>query len=284
VETPRPAAPGFSADGVDSIAGFTPRSIHEATASMQAALEFFHRTNDYRAVFLHMYYIITRNVQDEIESPSDPSNPIFLDPAWMSRLAGKFATLYYRSLRTFEKPASTERAWKLAHGLAIRKESTVLQDMILGITAHIKYDLAAAIAANLREHRDQEAPGALIARKRDHDNANTILRRSIREIKRTIPREYGGLRRQLHQSWFSLDELLAIAIVRYHREKVWWDALELIRCRDQQEVDRVMHRLDRESIRVAERLAGNRSVLVRTLRPFVADERRRDITVCTAMG
>lgn len=265
---------------VEALSDFTPRNIEQALAAMQTALRFFHRRNDYRAVFLHMYYIITRNVRDEIKRPTDPDRPLFLDPGWMSRLAGKFATLYFRSLKTFQGAADQERAWKLAHGMALEKRSTVLQDMVLGITAHIKYDLAVAIAANIRSHGDERRPGSLFVRKRDHDSANTLLKRSIQEIKRSVPREYGGGDRGLPLAGLPFDELLAISIVRYHREKVWWDAMELLSCKDAAGVDQVMQRLNEESVRVAERLAGASSFMVVVLRKLARGRRRRNITEC----
>jgi hypothetical protein len=270
---------GDDVASADGFADLSPRDIEEALAAMLTVLRHFRRTNDYRAVFLHMYYIITRNVRDEIAAPN-PDRPVFLDPAWMSRLAGKFATLYFRSLKALDRPGGRERAWKLAHGLAIEKRSSVLQDMVLGITAHIKYDLAVALADNIREHGDHLKPGTLLLRKHDHDSANTLLRRSIAEIKSVVPQEYGGGHRGLLIAGVPLDELLAIAIVRYHRERVWWDAMELLHCRDAETVGRVMRRMDEESLRVAERLAGGRSFMVRALRFFGGDQRRVDLGAC----
>lgn len=273
------AALGRDRAPAQSFADLSPRDIEEALAAMWTVLEHFRRADDYRAVFLHMYYIITRNVRDEIAAPN-PHHPVFLDPAWMSRLAGKFATLYFRSLEALDRPAGRERAWKLAHGLAVEKRSTVLQDMVLGITAHIKYDLAVALADNIREHRDHLESGMLLLRKHDHDSANTLLRRSIEEIKRVVPQEYGGGHRGLLIAGVPFDELLAIAIVRYHREKVWWDAMELLCCRDAAAVERVMRRMDEESLRVAQRLAGGRSFMVRALRFFGGEQRRVALGAC----
>jgi hypothetical protein len=258
------------------LAELSPQTIQEALECMETALRYFHQKSDFRAIFLRAYHIITKNVLQEIENPTDIDEPIFLDPAWMSRLAGKFATLYFRSLRTFEKPGPMENAWKLAHGMAIRKESTVLQDVVLGINAHIKYDLAAAICENLREHRDYLDPRLLSKRKRDHDQANTILRRSIQEIKTVIPRAYGGVIRHFGLGKLRLDEAVAIAIVRYHRERVWWDALELLWTSTENERDRVMEKLNVESARLADYIAGNRSLLIAAWRRGVKARRRQD--------
>src|SRR5262245_58674849 len=52
--------------------------------------------NDPRAVFADVYAVITRRVADCIRRPE--SGVQFLEPAWISRLAGFFAERYFIAL------------------------------------------------------------------------------------------------------------------------------------------------------------------------------------------
>lgn len=70
------------------------------------------------------------------------------------------------------------------------------QDLILGLDAHINYDLAYGIYLNLKEHNDQSNHLLLSRRKFDHDQVNNILVRCIPRITETLTRDYGGALRK----------------------------------------------------------------------------------------
>ena len=235
------------------IADQAPTTIEEALDAMDRALEHFHRHNDYRAIFLRAYRIITANVLLVIQGQRRGEPGVFSDPEWMSRLAGKFATLYFRSLRIFETP-DRGAAWKRAYILAAQKQTTVGEDLLLGINAHIKYDLAPAICWNLRETSGGDRPKVLAEKKGDHDRANRILHKSIDDIIRILPRDYGGMFRTLDALMLRLDRRLAISVVRHHREKVWWDALDLLRSSSANQTEAIMARLDADSDALAQKI------------------------------
>ncbi len=264
---------------IKRLASLTPTSIGEALDCMDEALEHFHRENDYRAVFLHAYRIITQNVSDVIEFDKGGPKGIFSDPAWLSSLAGHFATLYFRSLVTFERPPHREQAWKVAHGMAIDRTSTVVQDLLLGINAHIGYDLAQALHRNMVEHGDAGSSTRLDIRKSDHDQANLVLSRSIAEIWRVIPRQYGGLLRVADTLSLRTDRYFArVALVRY-RELAWWRARDLLIARDEREVEEVMMVMNRTSNGIAHTISGQRSSILRLCNQVGRWNRRRDYSL-----
>lgn len=257
------------------LAALSPTTIGEALVCMRKGLDHFHRREDWRAVFLHAYYIITRNVGDTIEEQGWRSDRLFCDPEWMSRLAGKFATLYFRSLTTFDRPVGEERAWKLAHGMAMERRSTVVQDMLLGINAHIGYDLAQALASNIREHGDEALAGRLALRKHDHDQANRILMRSIAEIWRVLPRAYGGLLPIIDALSLRLNRYVAREALRRYRERVWWHAVELLEASTREDTRAVLKAMNDESMRIAEAIALQRWPLLVRLNRLLARLRKR---------
>jgi hypothetical protein len=141
------------------IAAFRPQDIDEALDAMCAALDYFHRENDRRAVFLRAYYLITIAVHQAVHGRGPYSRRVFFDAGWIKRLAGKFASLYFQSLTTETRPG--ERAWKLAHRMAATGNTSVFQDMLLGLNAHINYDLAYGIYLNMKEFDDERDSGTI---------------------------------------------------------------------------------------------------------------------------
>ena len=109
-------------------------------------LAFFHEAHDRRAIFLRLYYMMTLEVHAAINGCGDyEGREVFMDPDWVRRLSGQFSSLYFKSL----KAPATERAWTLAYEVAARPGSSVVQNALLGINAHINFDLPRAIAENL---------------------------------------------------------------------------------------------------------------------------------------
>lgn len=241
--------------GLEDIAQFRPRTVEAALEAMQHALEYFHRTSDFRAVFLRAYYITTRNISRAIDQQKDFNNPIFFEPDWIRKLSGKFASLYFASLNTFNKDRQEERAWKVAHGMAADKRSSVVQDLLLGINAHINYDLPVALYQNLVEHDDGPDIISLAKRKFDHDQVNNILIRSFDDISITIPREYGGSMKAARVADLYIYESLTRLGLKHYRERVWWDGISLLSAESEEQRQLVMHKLNWESAKIAGTIA-----------------------------
>jgi hypothetical protein len=227
------------------ICTMSPRNADEALDCMSRGIAFFHEQDDFRAVFLTAYQVITEQMQGALHDPA-----FFCDPEWMSRVIGTFATFYFRSLQTFESGCDEEHAWKVAHGLAIRKHSTVLQDVLLGVNAHIKYDLPQALEVHLREQRGVDRE--LAFRRKDHERADLVLTRSISLLQQSIPRTYGGSLRVFDRSFLRLDALIASFIGPYHRRQVWVDAVGLARAQSDTERRRLVRKINNASGRTAE--------------------------------
>ena len=256
------------------IAQLRPHTIEAALEAMQHALEYFHRTSDFRAVFLRAYYITTRNISSAIHQQEDFDNPIFFEPDWIRRLSGKFAGLYFASLTTFDKDRQEERAWKVAHGMASDKRSSVVQDLLLGINAHINYDLPVALYQNFLEHDDGPDFISLAQRKFDHDQVNNILIHSFDDISVIIPREYGGSMKAADVLTGDIYEKFTHFGLRHYRERVWWDSMSLLSAKSEEQRRLVMHKLNWESAKIAGAIAGESSGWVRAINGVLRRLRR----------
>lgn len=239
------------------IARQQPRNLDEALRCMHTMLVRFHGHDDRRAVFLRLYYIMTLEVHAAVNGLGDyHGKTIFLDPGWIARLSGIFCGLYCSSLDTFARPPDTERAWKITHETAATDDSTVVQNALLGINAHINYDLAYAIARNLVEHDDLANPSAMVLRKFDHDQVNNLLLRSMPYIQDVLARDYGSGIALMDQVLGRLDEELSARQLKYYRERVWSDALAFAAVLDTAREGVVRDKLNWESYKVARALTG----------------------------
>ncbi|ATB37520.1 hypothetical protein CYFUS_002942 [Cystobacter fuscus] len=246
------------------IKAYRPKDIEDSLDAMRSALDYFHRENDQRAIFLRAYYLITTAIWQAVHQRGRYDRRIFFDPKWVDKLAGKFSLLYFQSLSTQERGG--ERAWKTAHRLAASNETSVFQDMLLGINAHINYDLAYGVYLNLEEHDDGRDHLLLPRRKFDHDQVNNVLINTIPQVETVLTRDYGGELQLMGELVGDLDEVLGELGIKYYRERVWWSAISFLSAQSPEELQLVHDRLDWESAQLAESLACEGTVLQRSLR------------------
>lgn len=248
------------------LAAQRPSDIDEALDRMSASLDVFHGRPDNRAIFLRVYHEMTWEVHDAVHGFGDyQGRSVFMDPAWVRRLSGRFASLYFRSLAgpgsDPGRPGS--QAWKVAHDVAREQDSTVLLNALLGINAHINYDLADAIAQNLdpMELRD---PSALQLRKFDHDQVNNLLVRSMGRIQDVLARDYAPVLGLGDRLLGRVDERLSEVGLTHYRAQVWGDAISYATARADDQTGRreelVRAKLDWESHRVAKQLRARRGL------------------------
>ena len=200
--------------------------IDEALDCMRHTLQRFHSAGDKRAIFLQLYYIMTLEVHAAIHGLGDyRGKQVFLDADWVRALSGKFATLYFKGLDTRgrEPDEGVERAWKAADTACRSFRSTVVQNALLGINAHINYDLPRAIAANLNPAELNDYP-TLQLREFDHDQVNNLLVRTLRPIQDVLARDYAPGIALIDNLLGNLDEQLSEAGLKYYRERVLSDA------------------------------------------------------------
>ena len=238
---------------IEEIAAYRPRNIDETLEAMRSALDFFHTHNDHRAIFLRMYYLITLEAHDALQGRGRYTHRLFFDPEWINHDAGNFSSLYFMSLSTEQRKG--ERAWKTAHRLAAGKDTSVLQDMLLGLNAHINYDLAYSIYVTMKQHDDGRDHLLMHRRKFDHDQVNNLLINCIPRIEEVITRDYGGEVLALGTLVGNLEHVLAGAGLKYYRDRIWWSALSFLATKTEAEVQLVRDRLDWESAQLAESLS-----------------------------
>ncbi|HSP79857.1 MAG TPA: DUF5995 family protein [Myxococcaceae bacterium] len=284
VHVPRqlPAEESGQVTEVPQLARFRPCNTDEALVCLRRALEFFYERQDDRAIFLRAYYVMTTEVNAAVHVRGDFTRQIFFDPEWVDQLAGKFARLYFESLAEPDG-GTVARAWRRAHDFACNERGSIILNLLLGINAHINYDLSCSLYENFRQYEDHRDHLLLSRRKFDHDQINNLLVRSNPKIQQCLTRDFGGGMRFFSSLAGTLDELLTITGLKHYRERVWWDSLSFLATEDEPERDLVRERLSWEAGKVADFITS-RNALHLSVRGLDGLLRRRRFGALTLEG
>jgi hypothetical protein len=238
----------------DEVAAQRPHDIDQALVAMRKTLDYYHAHHDKRAIFMRLYYIMTLEVHAAINGYGKYARkPIFIDPDWVRRLSGRFSTKYFESL-----PAGNRsRAWRYADRVAKNAHSTVVENALLGINAHINFDLPRAIGENL-DPADLEDYRKLQLRKFDHDQVNNLLIAVLGQIQDTLAKDYEPGIAVGDALMGHLDERMSGRALKYYRERVWWNALSFAAAMVDEKEDLVREKLDWESLQLAREVTRSR--------------------------
>jgi len=172
---------------------------------------------DHRAVFDTTYLVLTQTLRNTMAT-----NPhAFRDPNWLYYEDAEFGHLYFSTMAAYDAGERVAPAWQIAFDTAKRGNVTAVQDMLLGINAHVQNDMPYMLAAvGLRE------PDGT-THKPDHDAFNDVLRRAFQPVLDAVA-GFDQLLPVLAPSWTSIDDLTALQAVMAWREVVWREAEQLL--------------------------------------------------------
>lgn len=139
-----------------------PKTIDEVIAELEGILNECSRTGSRAGYFAALYHKVTCEVKEGI------LNHRFEDGARMEKLDVLFANRYitaYRQWRNGEEPTAS---WKVAFEATERRQTLLLQHLLLGINAHINLDLGIATVETME---GSELSGML----GDFNSINVIL-------------------------------------------------------------------------------------------------------------
>lgn len=229
-----------------------PQTVSEALNSLELVTARLQERGDARAVFPDVYAVITRRVKATIEGSRGPG---FLEPQWISNLAGLFCQYYLRALSASLAAApQASAAWTIAFQSGDGGEGAPSLDALLGINAHINFDLAQGLYDNIVAHRAVKNPRLLGRYQHDHDLVNSILASAMPEILSILTRRYRCPLSSMATRTRSLEDAASRVVMfalRRWRDRVWGDLLEMLEAREPQGRAAVHSRMDRSSARIA---------------------------------
>jgi len=175
---------------------------------------------DRRCMFLTLYGVVSAEMRHQVAAGA------FEDPAWVHRYAVAFANLYREAFEAYDagRRDSVPKAWRLCFDAAAGGRTLVLQDVFLGVNAHVNNDLAYALSGvSIDPDR--------ASRYRDHAAVNAVLGAVTERATTRLASLYAPGLTSLDDCAGQLDEMLSMFSLEVARESAWESALGLTNAR-----------------------------------------------------
>jgi hypothetical protein len=212
---------------------------------MKSLINQWKRESHQQAIFLNCYQMMTSNVLDAIEQEE------FHDAAWVRELLHRFAEYYFEALEAYEQdPASAPRVWQLAHSTAHDPRSLPIENLLLGINAHINYDLVLTLVDQLGSEWSQLSDDERATRYADHCYVNNVLARTVDAVQDEVLEPAMPGMALVDQLLGPLDELLISRLITQWRETVWQYAYRLLEAESAGEQEALLHEVEEEALKL----------------------------------
>jgi hypothetical protein len=176
----------------------------------------YERQKDSRAVFTHTYALITRTLASGIGQTG------FQDEDWITSLAESFGGLYLQALDASDQNGDMPKVWAEVFRVLKTERTTVLEDLVFALTAHIVNDLPLAL------ERVGLTDAQQVSHIRDFHLVNDILGDNIEVIERDVLRRYEPFLQYLDYFDRGFDQILTNYGFRLSRGLAWYNAVRFI--------------------------------------------------------
>jgi hypothetical protein len=203
-------------------------SLHAPlVARMEEIGERLRVANDERQHFHLAYLNSTKAVMADVDADR------FVDSAWAERWGIAFADLYLDAFDAWESGADPSGPWRVAFEASRDPNIPPVRHALLGINAHINYDLPQAFLAVISD--DEFDDSKLMAqRAADHAHVDSILVRRVRQEDKNLKRvEEPGDRTMVDRLMMPFNRAGTKAFLKEGRKKVWRNARVLNGARQQ---------------------------------------------------
>lgn len=219
----------------------------DVLARMHALLSVWEESADRRDIFLRCYRMMTANMHTAIGSRS------FEDVAWVDRFLRRFAEFYFDALAAWESDASqAPRVWQLAHESTRRADTAILQHLLLGVNAHINYDLVLTVDELLAGEWHAMLPHERATRHRDYCRVNDIIASTIDAVQDDLLSPSIPLASLLDRVMGRLDEYLISRLITSWRDQTWEGAIALLEAPDADTRTHIIGEVEQRALRMAD--------------------------------
>jgi len=212
---------------------------------MRSLLESWEVSKDQRLIFLSCYQMMTGNVLNAIQAQE------FEDGVWVQTLMEDFAEVYFTALSQFEQNHHPPKVWQIAFEAPALSHLHVIQNLILGVNAHINYDLVFVLSNLLGsewDHLDQEQQQV---RYRDHCRINGIIHQTINAVQDQIIERFEPKFDLIDKLLGPFDEWITAKIISNWRDEVWESAVQMLALPDAVQREEFSQKIEKESVQKA---------------------------------
>jgi hypothetical protein len=171
---------------------------------------------DRRAIFASVYALTTLRMAESIDANE------YTNTDWMKSYQTEFANHYRKALNAYaaERRSQVPNAWLVAFDAAASGQTLIVQDALLGMNAHINYDLAFAIETV------RMSPNTT-SRYLDHTRVNDVLNEVGDEIVIALGSLYGANYGAVDAALGPVDDLFLAVGMATARQNAWNNAVLL---------------------------------------------------------
>ena len=216
------------------------------TDKMQVLTQKWQQQNDARAIFLHCYLLMTQNMLLAIQQQRFQDNP------WVRHLLHRFADYYFDALTQYDQQNNPPRIWAYTHESAQQAQLHPLQHLLLGVNAHINYDLVLTLHEILGSKWLQLTDSQKKERYQDHCLVNTIIAETIDQVQDEVIEKYAPRMDWVDRLMGPLDEHLIALLIRRWRTQVWERAMAFCHCGEGKEQQKLQQELEKAVIKTAQ--------------------------------
>jgi hypothetical protein len=208
------------------------------------------QTGDPRHVFLSCYGLMTRNVLGAIEAGE------FHHPAWVHALLHRFADYYFDALDAYERhDTHTPLVWHHTFETTTQHPLHVVQQLFLGVNAHINYDLVLTLLDMLQDEWATLDDAARATYHADHCHINAVIARTIDVVQDEVVERVSPAMNLVDVAMGRADEWLIAQLITRWRGRVWTEACSLLNTHDATVHRRQLQALEADVLRTARRIA-----------------------------
>lgn len=187
-------------------------SIDGVIDSLSRIVEWSKTHNSRAGYFAALYRKVTVRIRDDIAAGK------FEDGARMERFDVIFANRYLEAFEQWQQGLPLTRVWQQAFALTENWSPIVLQHLMIGMNAHINFDLGIAAAQTVKK---EDLPKL----KNDFDKINDVLASMVDEVQNELAQIW-PLFRFVDKAAGRLDEKLADRGIELARKEAWQWALD----------------------------------------------------------
>jgi len=190
-------------------------AVESVVRTMRERLDGLSPEQAYLREFLGTYQRTTLAVGKAVDAGE------FEDPDWVERWDVAFAELYVDALDAHLGEGTPSRPWRLAFDAA--RDLPALRHVLLGINAHVNYDLPQALLAVISDDDFTDA-SLITSRRRDHERIDGVLAGRVAAEDAELAVHGRSLSDRVLQP---LNRLASKRFLRESRMKVWHNTVEL---------------------------------------------------------
>lgn len=115
-----------------------------------------------------------------------------------------------------------------AHDTALEGDAQLLQNLLLGVNAHINYDFVLTLATDLRPERENFSDDRLAEGYGDHCHVNAIIAQTIDRVENQVIEVIDPKMDIFDKLLGRMDEWMISNLITNRRDEVWEQALQMI--------------------------------------------------------